>query len=119
MNAGIKKMTFVILNKKLFLKESGEQFPGLFPGFLVDAVFNFRRFYCPLDEAGVFQFLQMLRDGRLRHRELIHYIAGITGALALQKLHDAHPRRMSQGFGITGYFFLLIGIRASRCFHDQ
>ena len=44
------------------------------------------------DQAGLLQYLQVLRDGRLRERQLVDDLAAVAGVAAEQQAHDPDTR---------------------------
>ena len=50
----------------------------------------------PDDQTGVLEHLQVLRDGRLRERELVDELAAVAGVVGEQQPHDPHARRVAE-----------------------
>jgi hypothetical protein len=52
-------------------KEGSEHVPGFIPVLPVDTVFNFRRFYLPMDKPHIFKHLQVLGNGGPRDTQFL------------------------------------------------
>lgn len=66
------------------IKKLCKGFFGLFPGSLVDAVFNPRWHYIPLDESRFLQFFEVLGNSRLRHWNFLGQVARKTAGIFIQ-----------------------------------
>jgi hypothetical protein len=60
------------------------------------------------DPAGVFEHLEMLRNGGLGNGEIFDNIARDASRMGNQKLDDFKPDGISQGFEHTNQFLLLL-----------
>lgn len=75
------------------------------PIILVNTIFYFRSFHFTLDQAGLLQFFQMLRNGCFGNRQFFVNVTEEATILFCQESKNGHPRRMSHCFGITSYLF--------------
>jgi hypothetical protein len=91
-------------------KEFVEHLPGNHPILLIDAIFHLGSLYLSLYQPGILQFLQMLRDGSLRYRQFLLYVAKITSIPLGQEVQYRYPRRMSQSLRKAGYLLLVYRI---------
>lgn len=74
----------------------------------LDAVADPRPIHFTVDEARLFQNLEVLGDRRLRQRQLVDDIATDAGVLADQDANDLHARRVPEGLRQRGE--LLVGL---------
>jgi hypothetical protein len=80
----------------------------LFPDLGVYAVTNAGSFYGSLDEAGVFQFFEVLADGSLGKAQFFHQVAADAGLGFDQVLDDGDPRRVGQRLHHGCQFILFV-----------
>ncbi len=101
-----------------FFEKALEQCLGLLPIFPVHAVAHPWWFDGALNQASVLQLLEVLRDGGLRHGQLVHDIAHEATGLAFEELQDEQPRRVSKRLGVASEPLLLFGVRhdGGHCF---
>ena len=90
-------------------KKLGKALSNCFPGGGVDTIANTRPVNGSLDQSRLFEFAEMLGNGRLSQSDFLYQFPANTGIDRNQVLQDRNPGGMSQGFGQLGQFVLLFG----------
>lgn len=97
-----------------FAEKFGEQVAGQKPVAAVDAVTYLRGLDLALDQSGLLQLLEVLRDGGLGYGQYFVDLPEKATLLRGKKAQDGHPGRMAHRFGKAGDLFLVFRI-AFRC----
>ena len=97
-----------------FAEKFGEQVAGQKPVAAVDVVTYLRGLDLALDQSGLLQLLEVLRDGGLGYGQYFVDLSEKATLLRGKKVQDGHPGRMAHRFGKAGDLFLVFRI-AFRC----
>lgn len=79
-------------------------------GSLVYAVTDGIALYAAFYPTGVFQLFEVLRNGRLRQRQLLDYVAANAARRSQQIFYNGYSCRMPQSLGQSRYAFLFFGV---------
>lgn len=90
-------------------KEGADLFLITGPGLRLDAIADAGAFDRALDQAGGFEFLQVLRNCRLSQTEHFDQVAIDTGVCFNQMLNDRDPGRVGQRLHHGSELVLLVG----------
>jgi hypothetical protein len=86
----------------LVAEEVGKSGPEQAPAYGIDAIANARALHGALNQSGIFQFLQVLRNGGLRQAQFIHQIAANARIGGHQVLQYRYSCRVGNRLGHCG-----------------